>query len=142
MALSALSKVLLGAVSDKSLLVALCIPCVCGALSILCMWFGAPVSSLFIYAGGLLCGVLYAAVDALGASFTRAIAGPRDYTLIYSRVAIVVNLAGAGAATLFAAVAEISWEAEWIMALSLLALTFVLGLYTIVKGKKLEQTYE
>lgn len=142
MALSALSKVLLGAVSDKSLLIALCIPCICGALSIFCMWFGAPVSSLFIYVGGLLCGVLYAAVDALGASFTRAIAGPRDYTLIYSRVAIVVNLAGAGAATLFAAVAEISWEAEWIMALSLLAITFVLGLYTIVKGKKLEQIYE
>ena len=89
-----------------------------------------------------ICGVLYAAVDALGASFTRQIAGPRDYTLIYSRVAIVVNLAGAGAATLFAAVAEISWEAEWIMSLALLAITFVLGFYTITKGKQLKQTFE
>lgn len=142
MALSAFSKVLLGAVSDKSLFVALCIPCVSGALSIFCMWFGASISPLFIYAGGLLCGVLYAAVDALGASFTRQIAGPRDYTLIYSRVAIVVNLAGAGAATLFAAVAEISWEAEWIMSLALLAITFVLGFYTITKGKQLKQTFE
>ena len=142
MALSAFSKVLLGAVSDKSLFVALCIPCVCGALSIFCMWFGASISPLFIYAGGLLCGVLYAAVDALGASFTRQIVGPRDYTLIYSRVAIVVNLAGAGAATLFAAVAEISWEAEWIMSLALLAITFVLGFYTITKGKQLKQTFE
>lgn len=142
MVLSAVGKVLLGAVSDKSLFVALCIPCVCGSLSILFMWFGAPISPLFIYAGGLLCGVLYAAVDALGASFTRQIAGPRDYTLIYSRVAIIVNLAGAVSATLFAAVAEISWEAEWIMALSLIALAFVLGLATIVKGTKLEQTYE
>lgn len=142
MVLSAVGKVLLGAVSDKSLFIALCIPCVCGSLSILFMWFGAPISPLFIYAGGLLCGVLYAAVDALGASFTRQIAGPRDYTLIYSRVAIIVNLAGAVSATLFAAVAEISWEAEWIMALSLIALAFVLGLATIVKGTKLEQTYE
>lgn len=64
------------------------------------------------------------------------------YTLIYSRVAIVVNLAGAGAATLFAAVAEISWEAEWIMSLALLAITFVLGFYTITKGKQLKQTFE
>lgn len=142
MVLSAVSKVLLGAVSDKSLVVALCIPCICGSLSILCMWFGAPLSSVFVYAGGLLCGVLYAAVDALGASFTRQIAGPRDYTLIYSRVAIIVNLAGAVSATLFAAVAEISWEAEWIMALSLIAITFVLGMVTIKKGKRLEQTYE
>lgn len=142
MVLSAVSKVLLGAVSDKSLVVALCIPCICGSLSILCMWFGAPLSSVFVYAGGLLCGVLYAAVDALGASFTRQIAGPRDYTLIYSRVAIFVNLAGAVSATLFAAVAEISWEAEWIMALSLIAITLVLGMVTIKKGKRLEQTYE
>lgn len=142
MVCSALSKVLLGALSDKSLLGALAIPCVCGALSILCLWFGASVSFIFIYAGGLLCGVLYAAVDALGATFTRQIAGPRDYTLIYSRVAIVVNLAGAGAATLFAGVAEISWEAEWILALSLIVVAFVLGCFTIIKGKCLEQTFE
>ena len=142
MALSAAGKVILGAVSDKSLCIALCIPCICGATSIVCMWLGAPISSVFIYAGGLLCGVLYAAVDALGASFTRQIVGPRDYTLIYSRVAIVVNVAGAISATLFAAVAEVSWEAEWIMALSLILIAFVLGLITIQKGKTLNQTYE
>lgn len=142
MALSAAGKVILGAVSDKSLYIALSIPCICGVASIVCMWFGGPISSVFIYAGGLLCGVLYAAVDALGASFTRQIVGPRDYTLIYSRVAIVVNVAGAISATLFAAVAEVSWEAEWIMALSLILIAFVLGLITIQKGKTLNQTYE
>lgn len=142
MALSAAGKVILGAVSDKSLYIALSIPCICGVVSIVCMWFGGPISSVFIYAGGLLCGVLYAAVDALGASFTRQIVGPRDYTLIYSRVAIVVNVAGAISATLFAAVAEVSWEAEWIMALSLILIAFVLGLITIQKGKTLNQTYE
>lgn len=142
MALSAAGKVILGAVSDKSLYIALSIPCICGVVSIVCMWFGGPISSVFIYAGSLLCGVLYAAVDALGASFTRQIVGPRDYTLIYSRVAIVVNVAGAISATLFAAVAEVSWEAEWIMALSLILIAFVLGLITIQKGKTLNQTYE
>ena len=64
MALSAAGKIL-GAVSYKSLCIALCIPCICGATSIVCMWLGAPISSVFIYAGGLLRGVLYAAVDAL-----------------------------------------------------------------------------
>ena len=139
MAFSALSKVLLGALSDKSLIAALMVPCICGALSIMSIWFGAPVSTLFIYLAGILCGVLYAAVDALGATFTRQIAGPKDYTIIYSRVAIFVNLAGAGAATIFALVAEISWDAEWIMALCLIALAFVLGLAAIRGAGHLER---
>ena len=54
----------------------------------------------------------------------------------------MVNVAGAISATLFAAVAEVSWEAEWIMALSLILIAFVLGLITIQKGKTLNQTYE
>lgn len=139
MAFSALSKVGLGALSDKSLMAASVVPCACGALGILCLWFGLPISTAFVYVAGILCGVLYAAVDALGATFTRQIAGPKDYTIIYSRVAIFVNVAGAGAATLFALVAEISWEAEWIMALCLIALAFVLGLTAIVKGRHLER---
>lgn len=142
MIVSAIAKVGLGALSDKNMIIAIITPCACGAISILCMWFGVSISMYFVYAGGLLFGVLYAAIDALGAAITRQLTGPRDYTLIYSRVAIFVNVAGAGAATLFAAVSEISWEAEWIMALVLMGITLVLGIYTVVAGKKLEQTYE
>lgn len=142
MIVSAIAKVGLGALSDKNMIIAIITPCACGAISILCMWFGVSISMYFVYAGGLLFGVLYAAIDALGAAITRQLTGPRDYTLIYSRVAIFVNIAGAGAATLFAAVSEISWETEWIMALVLMGITLALGIYTVVAGKKLEQTYE
>lgn len=142
MIVSAIAKVGLGALSDKNMIIAIITPCACGVISILCMWFGVSISMYFVYAGGLLFGVLYAAIDALGAAITRQLTGSRDYTLIYSRVAIFVNIAGAGAATLFAAVSEISWETEWIMALVLMGITLALGIYTVVAGKKLEQTYE
>lgn len=143
MIVSALSKVGLGALSDRNLVFALVLPCCCGVASILCMWFGITISTLFVYAGGLLFGVLYAAVDALGATVTRQLVGPRNYTVIYSRVAIAVNLSGALAATAFAAVADLSWDAEWIMAIGLIVLAFLLGLYTIIQGRrKFVFTYE
>lgn len=141
MVVSALSKVGLGALSDKSMVVSLVVACGCGAASVLCMWIGSSAVA-FICAGALLGGVLYAAIDALGAAFTRRIVGPREYTRIYSRVGMFVNIAGAFAATAFAMVAEVSWEAEWIMALCLIALAFVLGLSAIRLGRTLEQTYE
>lgn len=75
-------------------------------------------------------------------SITRQIVGPRDYTIIYSRVAIVVNLAGAVAATVFAAVAEASWEAEWVMSLILVTVAFASCVAAVRFGKNLEQTLE
>lgn len=141
MIVSAGSKVMLGAVTDKSMVAAVVIACGCGFVGILCIWLGAATTAL-IYVGGCLGGVLYAAVDAMGAAMTRQLVGPRDYTVIYSRVAVFVNLAGAVSATAFAAVADISWDAEWIMALVLIAITLVLGLSTVKLGKNLKQTYE
>ena len=103
------------------------------------MWFGSSSPEVIMF-GGALGGVLYAAIDALAPSITRQIVGPRDYTIIYSRVAIVVNLAGAAAATVFAAVAEASWEAEWAMSLLLVAVAFVSCVAAVRFGKNLEQT--
>lgn len=141
MAVSACSKVLLGAVSDKSMIAALLIACGGGAVSVCCMWLGTSVPGLIVF-GGALGGVLYAAIDALAPSITRQIVGPRDYTIIYSRVAIVVNLAGAAAATAFAAVAEASWEAEWIMSLVLIAVAFISCVAAIRLSKNLKRVNE
>lgn len=141
MAVSACSKVLLGAISDKSMVGALSIAFVGGVVSICCMWFGASSPGVIVF-GGALGGVLYAAIDALAPSITRQIVGPRDYTIIYSRVAIVVNLAGAVAATVFAAVAEASWEAEWVMSLVLVTAAFASCVAAVRFGKNLEQTLE
>lgn len=141
MAVSAGSKVLLGAISDKSMIGALAIAFVGGVVSICCMWLGAWSPEVIVF-GGALGGVLYAAIDALAPSITRQIVGPRDYTIIYSRVTIVVNLAGAVAATVFAAVAEASWEAEWVMSLILLTVAFTSCVAAVRFGKNLEQTLE
>ena len=141
MAVSAGSKVLLGAISDKSMIGALAIAFVSGVVSICCMWLWARSPEVIVF-GGALGGVLYAAIDALAPSITRQIVGPRDYTIIYSRVAIVVNLAGAVAATVFAAVAEASWEAEWVMSLILLTVAFTSCVAAVRFGKNLEQTLE
>jgi MFS family permease len=141
MAVSAGSKVLLGAISDKSMIGALAIAFVGGVVSICCMWLWAWSPEVIVF-GGALGGVLYAAIDALAPSITRQIVGPRDYTIIYSRVAIVVNLAGAVAATVFAAVAEASWEAEWVMSLILLTVAFASCVAAVRFGKNLEQTLE
>lgn len=141
MAVSAGGKVLLGAISDKSMIGALAIAFVGGVVSICCMWLGTWSPEVIVF-GGALGGVLYAAIDALAPSITRQIVGPRDYTIIYSRVAIVVNLAGAVAATVFAAVAEVSWEAEWVMSLILVTVAFASCVAAVRFGKNLEQALE
>ncbi len=141
MAVSACGKVLLGAITDKSLVAALVLACSAGAVSILCMWLGCS-STVVVVFGGALGGLLYAAIDALSPSLTLKIVGPRDYTIIYSRVAVVVNLAGAFAATAFAAVADFSWDAEWAMSLGLIAVAFVCGIGAVHGSKNLKQTLE
>lgn len=140
MVTAAISKVALGALSDKTAVGALLVACGCGAGSILLMWFGASTAT--IYVGAVLGGVLYAAIDSLSPSLTRQISGPRDYTKIYSRVAVFVNIAGAVSATAFAAVAEISWEAEWIMALALIATAFICAFVALRLSRGLERTFE
>lgn len=140
MAVSACGKVLLGALTDKSLIGALALACAAGATSILCMWLGC--SSVYVVViGGALGGLLYAAIDALSPSITRQIVGPHDYTIIYSRVAVVVNLTGALAATTFTAVADVSWDIEWAMSLGLIAVAFLCGIVAIRWGKNLKQTH-
>ncbi|MGI6590421.1 MAG: MFS transporter [Eggerthellaceae bacterium] len=141
MVVAAVGKVSLGALSDKSNRAALIVVCSCGTASVLGLWLGQG-SLATVYAAAVLGGFLYAAIDVLGAAFTRHITGPREYTLIYSRVALFVNLAGAVAATACAAVAEASWDAEWIMALTMIAASFISGWLALSIGERLEQTLE
>lgn len=141
MTVSACGKVLLGALTDRSLMGALALACFAGAVSILCMWLGCA-SVYAVMFGGALGGLLYAAIDALSPSFTRQITGPRDYTIIYSRVAVAVNLAGAFAATVFAAIADFSWDIEWAMSLGLIAVAFACGMGAVHGSRKLQQTLE
>lgn len=138
---AALSKIVLGALTDKTSLGALILMCATAAIGIICLW-QAQYWATGVYVGAVLFGLMYAAVDAFGPAQTRKMVGPRDYTLIYSRISIVINIAGAFAVTLFSVVAEISWEAEWLVTLDFIAAIFILGLVVLKLGKSLEQTYE
>lgn len=142
MLVAALGKVVLGALCDKSMMAALGLASLCGVVSIALMWLGEAQASL-IYVGGALGGVLYAAIDGLAPSLTRQVVGPRDYTIIYSRIAMFVNFAGAFAATAFTAVSEISWEAEWVLGIAVVAASFALGAAAVLLARKtLSPTYE
>lgn len=141
MVTAAIAKVSLGALSDKSVVAALVVACGAGAVSIVCMILGASwVGALYV--GAVLFGFLYAAVDALGPAMTLKLVGPRDYTLIYSRIAVFVNVAGAVAVVAFTALSELGWTVEWIVSLVGIAITLVLGLLVVRLGSRLEQTYE
>ncbi len=142
MLVAALGKVVLGALCDKSMMAALGLASLCGVVSIALMWLGEAQASL-IYVGGALGSVLYAAIDGLAPSLTRQVVGPRDYTIIYSRIAMFVNFAGAFAATAFTAVSEISWEAEWVLGIAVVAASFALGAAAVLLARKtLSPTYE
>ena len=141
MVAAAVGKVSLGALTDKSGRAAILVVLAAGVASILLFWLATGWSAS-IYVGAVLFGFVYAAVDALGPSLTRKIVGPRDYTVIYARIAIVVNVGGAVAVTLFTMLAEFSWTLEWVVTIALIVLTTTLALYAVRAGKSLPRTME
>lgn len=138
---AAISKVCLGALTDKTSLGALLLICTTAIAAIICMW-QAQVWAFGVYIGAVLFGLMYAAVDSYGPAQTRKLVGPRDYTLIYSRISIFINIAGAISVALFSLVAEVSWDLEWVVSLGVITVIFVLGLFVERLGKSLKQTYE
>lgn len=138
---AALSKVTLGALTDKTSLGALILICGSALVAIICMW-QAQQWAFGVYVGAVLFGLMYAAVDSYGPAQTRKLVGPRDYTLIYSRVSVFINIAGAVSVALFSLVAEVSWDLEWTVTLGFIVVIFVLGLLIERWGKSLKQTYE
>lgn len=107
----ACAKIVLGQVADHSLRVALAVVCVCGFAGVLLCWQGSALEPAAVYPGAVLVGVLYGATNVLGPTITRYLFGPRDYTVIYSRVAVVVNLMPVAFVPLYAALADVSWNA-------------------------------
>lgn len=138
---AALSKVALGALTDKTSRGALALICGTALVAIICMW-QAQLWAFGVYVGAVLFGLMYAAVDSYGPAQTRKLVGPRDYTLIYSRISVFINIAGAVSVALFSLVAEVSWDLEWIVTIGFIAVIFVLGLLVERLGKSLKQTYE
>ncbi|PNV68018.1 MFS transporter [Enteroscipio rubneri] len=137
----AVAKVCLGAIADRSIVVALCVACACGFTGTVCCWLGYSSTAL-IYTGSVLFGALYGATNVLGPTIARHLFGPREYTKIYSRIAVFINIAPAISVTLFATLSEIGWDLEFATVLGIIVAILVMGIVTMRLGKHLEQTLE
>ena len=78
----------------------------------------------------------------LGPTIARHLFGPREYTKIYSRIAVFINIAPAISVTLFATLSEIGWDLEFATVLGIIVAILVMGIVTMRLGKHLEQTLE
>ncbi len=138
----AIAKITLGAIADRTIITALCISCGCGALGVILIWQGIAYSNDCLYFGSVLFGFLYGATNVLGPTITRKLFGAREYTKIYSRIAMIINIAPAISTTAFTTLTQISWDLQYSVVLCLIALISILSFITISQAKSIKQTLE
>ena len=134
----ACAKIGLGQIADHSLRIALFIACLCGFLGVLSCWQGSRIDTNFFYVGAALFGILYAATNVLGPTITRYLFGPRDYTLIYSRIAVVVNLFPMAFIPIFATLSDLRWDALFGFAAGTVVLIFVCAVILMRMARNIE----
>ncbi|MDO4400347.1 MAG: MFS transporter [Coriobacteriia bacterium] len=139
---AAICKVTMGFVADKSLSLSVIICCGGGFAGLAMLWLLGPSSVVAIYVGAALYGLIFAAIDVLAPTIGRYMFGPREYTRIYSRVTIAVNIAGALGVTLLATLSDFGWAVTFGSTLALIALSLVLALAAIRASRRLEFTIE
>jgi len=101
----------------------------------------------FIYTAAVaLCavfiGVLYGTTNSVGPSVTRNLFGTRDYSVIYSRIAVVVNIIPVAFIPFYAFLADTSWDLLFGVGAGILVLIFACSVATLYFGKRLVQTEE
>ena len=137
-----LAKIYLGAIADRNIIVAVCLTCTATFIGVILCWQGYLVSEMSVYVGAFLFGLFYGTTNVLGPTITRYIFGQREYTKIYSRITIVVNIVPAIFVTLFAFLSEISWALMFTVTLVMVATVFVLFMMVMRMSKNIEQTLE
>ncbi len=135
----ACAKVGLGQVADHSIRAALVISCGCGFTGVLFCWQGPGIDPSIVYAGSALFGIMFGATNVLGPTITRCLFGPREYTVIYSRVAVVVNLVPVFFVPLYAVLADISWDLLFAVAASVVAVIFVCAMALMRQAKRMAE---
>ena len=138
----ALGKVGLGFVVDRSMFWAFVIAYGCSLAGTILCWQGAGVSAGLVYGGAVLIGVLYGTTNSLGPSVTRGLFGTRDYSVIYSRIAVVVNLIPVAFIPFYAFLADISWDLLFGVGAGVVVLIFACSMATLYFGRRLVQTEE
>ena len=138
----ALAKVGLGFAADRSSFLAFVLAYGCAFTGIMLCWLGAGVSAAFVYGGAIFIGVLYGTTNSVGPSVTRNLFGARDYSVIYSRIAVVVNIIPVAFIPFYAFLADTSWNLLFGVGAGVVVLIFACSMATLYFGRRLVQTEE
>lgn len=134
----ACAKVGLGFVADRSTRMGFILAYGCSLAGILLCWQGIGISATLVYVGAALIGVLYGTTNSLGPSVTRNLFGARDYSLIYSRIAVIVNLIPVAFIPFYAFLADTSWQLFFTVNVIVVLLIFCCSMATVHFGKKID----
>lgn len=134
MAGQAIGKILLGLVSDLSVSKAVLASCIVGIVGILGCWFGS--TTVLMPIGGFAFGFFYASCLVLAPMVVRGVLGSgRNYPIFWSRLNAVATLGSATGIYFWAFISEQfgGFGADFIVAIAMLAIIAVLGLWLMSK---------
>ena len=138
MVAQAISKVSMGGFADKNAKVTMITAFVAGVAGILLVWLGVQ-SEIALYAGACIYGFFFASAVVLCPIVVRQVFGTREYSEIYSRVSVFVNLMGAFGATIWAFLgSNFGYDSVFIVGIVGQVVVLLCGLYAFGKQKSVQ----
>lgn len=138
MVAQAISKVAMGGFADKNAKTTMIAAFVAGIVGILLVWLGVQ-SEIMLYGGACIYGFFFASAVVLCPIVVRQVFGTREYSEIYSRVSVFVNLMGAFGATIWAFLgSNFGYTSVFIVGLVLQVVVLICGLYAFSKQKSIQ----
>lgn len=141
MVAQAVCKLALGVSADKSPKISFFAAFATGVIGVLLVWFGTG-SEIMLYAGSAVYGFFFASCVVLVPIVVRQIFGTREYTDIYSRISLFVNLLGGLGSTIWAFIGgSFGYPAVFTVALALLVVVLLLGMYSFANAKSVQKEW-
>ena len=140
MVAQAICKLALGVAADKNAKLSFIAAFVTGVAGVLLVWFGTG-SEIMLYAGAAIYGFFFAACVVLVPVIVRQIFGNREYPDIYSRISMFVNIMGAVGPVFWAFLGGFGYPILFAVAIVLLVVVLVLGLYSFSKAKTVQDQW-
>ena len=133
-------KVLLGAINDKSITAGLTFTTACGFIGIGMMVLGAKAGMWAVLSGAVLYGISYAGMAVQTPLTVRRIFGNRNYSQIYSNIAMVAAFSTAVGSAAWGFIVDHtgSYAVTFSMAMGVAVLTFIFGWLALRFGKMLK----
>lgn len=128
----------MGGFADKNAKVTMITAFVAGVAGILLVWLGVQ-SEIALYAGACIYGFFFASAVVLCPIVVRQVFGTREYSEIYSRVSVFVNLMGAFGATIWAFLgSNFGYDSVFIVGIVGQVVVLLCGLYAFGKQKSVQ----